>query len=236
MAAVLVATLVVAATVQGVIGLGLGLVCAPVVTLLAPQLMPDVMLCLALLMPLVTLVREHHEIDWGGLAWSLPFRVPGTAIGVALVASLSSDSLGVIVGSMVLVSVVLTARAVEVPINAKTLSVAGLVSGITGTTTSIGGPPMAILYQHRTPRQIRSTLALYFCVGAALSLAGLALGGELEASSILLALIAVPALVVGFLLSRLVDRWLPRRHIRTGVLLVSALSAVAVILRSLLSA
>lgn len=235
MAAVLAATLVVAAGVQGLVGLGLGLVSAPVVALVAPQLMPDLLLWLALVMPLVTLVREHHEIDWRGLAWSLPSRIPGTAVGVGLVAVISPETMGILVGSMVLLSVLLTATAVDIPVNVRTLSSAGFVSGITGTTTSIGGPPMALLYQHRSPRQIRSTLALYFIAGAALSLVGLAVAGTLDRSTFLLALALVPALVVGFALSRLLDRWVPRRHIRSGVLLVCALSAVAVLVRSLLT-
>jgi uncharacterized protein len=234
-AAVLVATLVVAAAVQGLVGLGLGLVSAPVVALVAPGLMPQFLLWLAMLMPLVMLVREHHDIDWRGLAWSLPWRVPGTAVGVGLVATVSTEILGLMVGSMVLVSVLLTVRAVEVPVNRGTLSVAGFASGITGTTTSIGGPPLALLYQHRTPRQLRSTLAVYFVAGAGLSLLGLALAGALQPSTFLLAVAMVPALVVGFGLSRILVRWVPSRHIRSGVLIVCALSAVAVLVRSLLS-
>lgn len=235
MAAVLAVTLVVAAGVQGLVGLGLGLVSAPVVALVAPRLMPDFLLWLALLMPMVTLVREHHDIDWRGLAWSLPSRVPGTALGVLLVAWVSEEVLGLMVGAMVLLSVLLSVRAVEVPVNVRTLSAAGFVSGITGTTTSIGGPPMALLYQHRSPSQLRSTLAIYFIAGAALSLVGLAIGGALEGSTFLLALALVPALLVGFAISRVLVRWLPPRHIRGGVLLVCGLSAVVLLVRSLLS-
>ena len=39
---------------------------------------------------------------------------------------------------------------------------------------------MALLYQHRSPQQIRSTLAVLFTVGAAMSLVGIWLGGHLE--------------------------------------------------------
>jgi uncharacterized membrane protein YfcA len=233
--AVLVATLVVAAAVQGLIGLGLGLVSAPVVALVTPQLMPELLLWLVLLMPLVTLLREHHDVDWRGLAWALPWRVPGTALGVFLVAWVPVHAIGIMVGSMVLLSVLLSVRAVEVPVNAGTLSTAGFVSGVTGTTTSIGGPPLALLYQHRSPRQIRSTLGVYFVAGAGLSLAGLGLAGALEVSTLLLALALVPALLAGFALSRVADRWVPRRHIRTGVLVVCAMSAVVLLLRSLVS-
>lgn len=229
------ATLVVAAGVQGLIGLGLGLVAAPVVALVAPELMPEFMLWLGLMMPFVTLVREHHEIDWRGLGLSIPARIVGTALGVALVAAIPTAGLGVAVGLMVLLSVLLTARAVEIPVTPVTLSAAGFLSGVAGTATSVGGPPMAILYQHRPPRQIRSTLGLFFIVGAGMSLAGLALAGRAELTTFLLALTMVPALVLGFALSRLVDRRIPRHHIRTGVLVVSALSAVAALVRSLLT-
>jgi uncharacterized membrane protein YfcA len=233
-AAVLAATLVVAAGVQGLVGLGLGLVSAPVVILVAPGLMPDLLLWLALLMPLVTLMRERHDIDWSGLAWSLPWRIPGTLVGVWLVTWFSAPSLGLMVGLMVLASVLLTLRAVEVPVNVATLGAAGFVSGITGTTTSIGGPPMALLYQHRPPTQIRSTLALYFIVGAGLSLTGLGLAGSLEPHALLLALALVPSLLAGFGISRLLVKRVPSRHIRSGVLLVCGASAVVVLVRSLL--
>ena len=233
MVAALATTLVVAAGVQGLVGLGLGLVAAPVITLLEPTLMPELMLWLALMMPLVTLVREHHEIDWFGLGWSLPARVVGTALGVLVVASVSTAGLGVAVGAMVLLSVVLTVRAVRVPVNVGSLTVAGFVSGVAGTATSIGGPPIAILYQHRSPAQIRSTLGIYFTVGAALSLIGLGLAGVLEQRSLFLALLLAPALVLGFLVSRVLDRRLPRHHVRTGVLLVCAISSVVLLVRSL---
>jgi uncharacterized membrane protein YfcA len=234
-AAVLAATLVVAAGVQGLVGLGLALVAAPVVTLLAPELMPEFMLWLGLMMPFVTLLREHHEIDWSGLGWSLPTRVAGTALGVLLVAQFSAAGLGIVLGLMVLLSVLLTVRHVEVPVTPATLSAAGFVSGVTGTATSIGGPPMAVVYQHHPPHQIRSTLGVFFIIGAGMSLVGLGLAGELERTAFVLALAMVPALVLGFALSRLLDRRVPRHRIRAGVLLVSGLSAVVVLVRSLLT-
>jgi uncharacterized protein len=233
--AVLATTLVLAATVQGLVGLGLALVAAPVVTLLEPRLMPELMLWLALMMPVVTLLREHHDIDWHGLLWSQPTRAVGTVLGVLVVAWFPPAGLGIAVGLMVLVSVVLTARLVVIPVNVRTLAGAGFLSGVTGTATSIGGPPMAILYQHRPPHQIRSTLGVFFILGAAMSLTGLGVAGQLDRSTFLLALTMVPALVVGFVLSRVAKRRVPHHHIRTGVLLVSGLSAVVLLVRSLLT-
>jgi uncharacterized membrane protein YfcA len=232
--ALLALALLVGATVQGTVGLGLGLVGAPIAALVAPETMPDLLLWLALLMPVVTLVKEHYEIDWGGLAWSLPLRVPGTLVGVLLVTWFSTQQLGVAIAVMVLTVVALTARAVVIPVRRWTLMTAGLVSGVTGTATSIGGPPMALLYQHRSGRQVRSTLGIYFVVGAAMSLVGLGVAGELSWRDLQLAALLVPVLVLGFAVSGPIRRHVDAGHTRVAVLCVCAASALVLLVRSLL--
>lgn len=227
-------TLVVGAAVQGFVGLGLGLVAAPVTMLLEPALMPDLLLWLAMLFPFITLTREHDDIDWRGLAWSVSARIPGTAVGVYLLTIFSNRTLGVAVALMVLLSVATTAWAVVVPVNRSSLVTAGFASGVTGTATSIGGPPLAVLYQHRSAEQIRSTLGVYFVIGAALSLVGLGIGGGLEASTFILAMALIPCLLVGFVITRVLRGLVPRERVRAAVLVVCAASAVVLLLRSLL--
>ncbi len=226
--------LLVGAIVQSVVGLGLGLVAAPVTALVAPELMPGLMIALAMVLPCLTLAIERDEIDWRGLAWSLPPRIVGTSVGVWVVASFSDRSLGIAVGVMVLAAVALTWRAVRVPINRGTLMTAGLVSGVTGTATSIGGPPMALLYQHRPARQIRTTLAVYFLIGAALSLAGLAASGELTGQEVTLAALLLPVVLAGALAGVRLRRRLDPGAVRIAVLVVCAVSALALLVRSLL--
>ncbi len=221
------------ATVQSLVGLGLGLVAAPVITIVQPELMPEVMLWLACTYPLVTLATERDDIHWAGLGWSLPPRLLGTAIGVAAVATISTRVLGVLVAVMVLGAVLVTWLALRPPITRGSLMAAGLVSGFSGTATSIGGPPMAILYQDRPSRQIRTTLAVYFMVGAALSLAGLALAGQLELRQALLAACLAPVLPFGAALGRALRTRLPEQHVRGTVLVVCAASAVVLLVRSL---
>jgi uncharacterized membrane protein YfcA len=232
--ALLALTFTVGATTQGLVGLGVGMVSAPVTALLAPTLVPELMLWVALAMPMVTLTRDRTAIDWRGLAWAVPARIPGTVLGVLLVGWFSAREISVFVGVMVLVSVLLTVRTLRVPVRPSTLVGAGLVSGTTGTASSIGGPPIALLYQHRDPEQVRSTLAVYFLLGAAFSLVGLGVTGELHTRTLLLAVALLPCLLVGFALSRALHRVVPRHHLRTGVLVVCGLSSVTLLVRSLL--
>lgn len=230
--AVLAAVLVVGALVQGLVGLGVGLVAAPVVTLLSPELMPGMLLFIGLFTPALTLLADRKDIDWRGLGWSLPLRVPGTFVGVLLVGIATERVLAAAVGTMVLISVVVTWRAVELPLTRTNLAAAGFLSGLTATTTSIGGPPIAVLYQHQRAARIRSTLAIYFAVGAVISLAGLALAGRLTTAQVGLSLLFLPALGAGVYLSTHVRRRVPADEIRVGVLVVCAASAVALLVRA----
>ncbi len=102
------------------------------------------------------------------------------ALGVLFLALFSDEAVAVAVAVMVLFAVLLSLAPLELPVRRSTLSLAGVVSGLAGTATSIGGPPVALLYQHRTPQMIRSTLAVVFTVGAAMSLVGIWLSGHLD--------------------------------------------------------
>ncbi|MBO0846289.1 MAG: sulfite exporter TauE/SafE family protein [Nocardioides sp.] len=130
----------VGAYVQAVVGLGLGLLAAPIVALVEPSLVPVLTLWLALLIAGLNLADEHAHVDWRATAWSVPARVPGTVVGAWLVASFTEEQIGVVLAVMVLVAVGLTVHTMSVPLNPVSLSVAGFVAGATGTATSIGGP------------------------------------------------------------------------------------------------
>ena len=77
---------------QTSVGLGLGLVSAPVMTIATPSLMPGALIMLAATLPFLTLIREHRDIDWFGLGWSMPWRVVGTAAGVWVITQITHNS------------------------------------------------------------------------------------------------------------------------------------------------
>lgn len=227
----LAAAVLIGALVQGVVGLGLGLVGAPAITLLAPELMPGTILFLACVLPFFTLAREWSATDWWGLRWAFIGRIPATAVGAWAVSVVSDRTLAIMVGAVVLAAVVLTVRTVRLPMRPSVLVGAGVISGVTGTATSIGGPPLALVYQRALGAQVRATLAMYFVVGAAASLAGLAVAGDLTVDQGWAALwLAVP-MVIGFGLSGPVRRRVDGGGLRAGVLVVCAMSAVALLLR-----
>lgn len=230
--AVMAGIVLLGAITQTTVGLGLGLVSAPVLTFVAPELVPGLIIMLGTTLPMLTLVREHHDIDWHGVVWMTPWRLLGTVGGVWIVTQVTAESLERIVGVVVLIAVALTVHTFAVPINRGTLGAAGLVSGVTGTATSIGGPPLALLYQHRPPHQVRSTMAVFFVTGSAISVIGLGVAGELALREVKIAALLVPVLVLGVLAGTLLRSRLPLSVMRPALLAVSAASAVVLIVKS----
>ncbi|QBI54711.1 sulfite exporter TauE/SafE family protein [Streptomonospora litoralis] len=222
------------ATVQSSVGLGLGLVAAPVVALLDPSLMPGTMLIATAALPVFVLAVEWRNVDWRGLAWALSGRLPGSVAAVWIVATVDPEVLAGGVGAMVLVAVALTVRAVRVRINRGSLLTAGLLSGFTGTATSIGGPPIALLYQHEEAARIRGTLAAYFLVGVVMSLGLLAAGGELQSTEIVHGLWLLPFVAAGFLAGRPLCRLVDAGRIRVVLLAVVTVSGIVLLVQSAL--
>ena len=163
------------AFVQGVVGMGVGLVAAPIVTLLDPALMPVSLLVVGFVLPLLVLLAEGESVD-RRVGWVLAGRLAGTAPGAWIVTVISTAQLAVAVGVLVLVAVALTVRSFTVPVNRWSLSIAGFVSAIGATAAAIGGPPLGVVYQHEEGPWVRSTLSLVFAVGSLISV--LVVGGR----------------------------------------------------------
>jgi hypothetical protein len=219
--------------VQSGVGFGVGVVAAPIVTLLDPSVMPGATLVAATALPVLILAKEFGHTDWRGVSWALAGRVAGTAAGVWVVAAISVRALGLVVASMVLAVIALSCLHLVVPKNRWTLLAAGAVSGTTGTATSIGGPPIGLVYQREDGPTIRATLSLYFAVGNLLALGALALAGHLPAGAVHMGLILTPCALAGFAIASGLRRFLDRGHIGVAVLIVAAASAIILIGHSL---
>jgi len=224
---------IVAAMVQGTLGLGLSLVAAPVVALLDPTLMPGAMLVLGMVMPSMTLAHEWRHVAWRQAGWLTGARVATTPLGVVVLAWVPARAIGAVVGVVVLGAVALTAWRLKLRPSRRGLIVAGAVAGVSGTAASIGGPPAALVLQHEQGPRLRATLAAFFLVGSIVSLSALAVGGQLTHHQLLYGASLIPGLAIGFALAVPLQRRLHGPRLRQAVLFLAALSSIVVIIRSI---
>ncbi len=222
------------AWIQGSVGFGYALVSAPLLALFAPEMVPGPIMLSSIALSIGAAVRERASIDRRGVALALVGRVPGVVLGAAALALLPGDSLGVAFGAIVLVAVALSLSGLRLPLTTGTLLGTGFVSGVMGTMTSIGGPPMAIVYQDARGPELRATLNTYFAFGSAMSLPALALAGHFGPQQAVDGLLLIPATAIGFALSGATRSFLDGGRTRAAVLATAAVSAIAVVAQALL--
>ncbi|MFF9817551.1 TSUP family transporter [Streptomyces sp. NPDC014006] len=228
--ALLAVTVAVAAFVQGSSGLGYALIVAPVAGLADPALLPVFLLASMIPLNLYVAWRERSSIDLRGAGWITGARLAATPAGLVLLAAVPEHDLGLLVGvATVLAALVSLAAPAFAPGRAAYVG-AGLVTGITETATGVGGPPLALVYQHRPPPELRATVAVCFLLGEAASLVLLFCTGRAHLDHVGTALWMLPALAAGAALSRLVHHRLDARRLRLGVLVFALVSGLVLML------
>jgi len=225
------ATVAIASFVQGSTGVGFALIVAPVLALLEPQLLPICVLVLMIPLNVYVAWRERAALDRSGATWITAGRFLGTFGGLWVLTALTSGALNVLVGAATLLAAIITLVAPRFSPGRRAFVAAGVITGVTETATGIGGPPLALVYQHQPAPVLRSTIAVCFLVGQLMSIAVLAVAGRVAAAQLGAAIMLLPALVVGAALSRLVQDRIDGRPLRLFVLLFAIVSAFVLLMR-----
>jgi uncharacterized protein len=227
--AIIAVVVVVGATIQGGIGFGMNVVAVPVVALVAPEALPVAAIVFGIPISIVMTRHERASVDRPGLTRLIAGRIPGSVVGAWIVTVVSVAGLQLLVGAMVLAFAVASVVAPPIPVVRSTQLVTGVVSGVTGTAVGIGGPPVALLYQHRSGPVVRATLAATFLVGTVLSLTTLLLTGSIGREGLVVGLACAPLVVAGTLLGRGLHDLLDRGWLRPAVIGFSVVSALLVL-------
>lgn len=228
--AVLAVTVAVAAFVQGSSGLGFALIVAPVAGLLDPGLVPVFVLAAMIPLNLYVAWRERASLDLRGAGWITVARLAATPGGLMLLWVIPDRSLGLFVGAATVLAAVVSLAAPAFTPGRRAYVAAGAVTGLTETATGVGGPPLALVYQHRPPAELRSTVAVCFLVGEVASLALLFATGQGNPAELGGVVLLLPALAAGAWLSRLVHHRLDARRMRLFVLAFALVSGVVLML------
>ncbi|GAB3185170.1 sulfite exporter TauE/SafE family protein [Nesterenkonia halophila] len=223
----------VAACLQGSIGFGLGMLAAPVVALLRPDLLPTTLILLAALTSLYALLRERSSIDGPLFGWAFAGRLPGTALGLLAVTQLPPPALSLTLGATVIGGVWLSIHGWTPRVTRASTATAGALSGLFGTATSIGGPPMALIARNLDPATIRATLSAYFTAGSLLSLVALWAGHAVQPAHLWTALALTPFMAAGLLASNLTRRRLNSRRLYAVAASASVVGAAIVIIEAI---
>lgn len=146
--------------VQTAIGFGLAIVAAPLLILWAPEYVPAPICLVALFISLMNAMKHRSSVEIGGLKMALIGRVRIGRWRLATVFCLDSSPY-TLDWFLVLFAVVVSVLPFRVEPTPARMTLAGFFSGLFGTSSAIGGPPMALLLQHQEANQLRGNLSAF---------------------------------------------------------------------------
>lgn len=222
-----------ASLVQAWLGIGFALLGAPLLYLLDPGYVPGPVLLLGFLLAACMAVGNRQALAWRRPLPAILARLPGAWCGGLLLGLLPSAWLGLLLGACVLLATVCSYRWLEIRCIPRNLAVAGFCSGLLGTATSVGGPPMALVYQARERLGARDELAAFFLLTTPVSLLFLSYQGRLPLDYLSTGCKLAPAVLAGYGLARCLEGRVDRHSPRQLLLLLSLLAAGGLLASSL---
>lgn len=226
------AIVMVGAYLQGIGGIGFAMFSAPIAGLFFPDMVPGPLLALGAVVSLMSAVREFPAIDWQVARWGIGGRFAGGAVATMIVAVLPPQPLSIAFALMLLVAIGLSMAGRILKPTRRNAALAGLASGVMGTITSAGAPPLAILTHGMEPRQMRATVGCILAVGGIVSLVMLSAVGRFGHAQIGLGAILFPWILLGFFLSGRIGQRISARSIRRVLLALMTLSALGILGRA----
>jgi uncharacterized membrane protein YfcA len=191
-------SLLIGCWVQTALGFGMAVIAAPIIVLFKPEWGPVVLTMNALILCLLNTWNQRKYLEAQHLSASFLTRIPGSFLGAWLLIRLDTTWLQFSVAACVLLAVIISYLGKQFPYTPKRLAFASFISGITGTTTSIGGPPMALVMQHGKSQTIRANLSLYFSYSCIVSLIAYGYMGLLTSSILITCISFTPVCLLGF--------------------------------------
>ncbi|TMX35716.1 sulfite exporter TauE/SafE family protein [Vibrio sp. Hep-1b-8] len=219
--------------VQTAIGFGLAIVAAPLLILVSPDYVPAPICLVALFISILNALKHRASVEIGGLKMALIGRVPGSIAGGVLLVMVSTDVMTLWLGLLVLFAVVVSLLPFRIEPTPMRMGVAGFFSGFFGTSSAIGGPPMALLLQHQEANQLRGNLSAFFVFSSFISLLMQMPAGFLTLHHLWISVPLIPAAWIGYMLAQLTTHSLPKEKIRFGALLLCSISGATAVWQGL---
>jgi len=216
---------------NGLAGFGLALLIGPFLLMIDPLLFPGPVILLVGLMTIMVFLREHNAISSTNVKRTLGGFVIGTGCAAVLLVRLPQRELALLFGGLLLFAVLISILGATIQPSRKVLFSAGLLGGVMGTLSGVSMPPLALALQGKPGPELRGTIACVGFISVLMSVIALVAVDRLGIREIQLALYLAPGVVIGYLFSFKVAHIFDKNCTRPAVLLLSSISAVAMIVR-----
>jgi uncharacterized membrane protein YfcA len=195
------------AAIQATVGFGMNLIALPLLLSLSDRYIPAPLLIAHLVLVVCLSSLEWRMVDRRVLGLALVGAIPGTVLGMLVITTMSRGMFVAFTAIVLIAGIVVTARNVHIRATPVALALAGALSGLCGTTTSVNGPPLAvIMVRSSSLASIRATLAVFLLLSTVFSLIALYIAGRVDAQTFAISAWLIPGTLAGLGLARLWKR------------------------------
>lgn len=219
--------------VQSSIGFGLAIVTAPILFQISPSYVPAPITVVALFLSVINASHHRATISLKGLWMAFIGRVPGSVAGAFLLYWVDANQLSLWLGVLVILAVAVSLLPFRIQPTPNRMMIAGFFSGFFGTSSGIGGPPMALLLQHQEGNLIRANLSAFFVVSSLLSLIVQVPIGYMTMHHFYLSLPLLPASYLGYKVAMRYINRIPKKTVRQASLAICFVSGITAIVSAL---
>ncbi len=224
-----------AAACQSLTAFGFALVMVPLLSLaweVKPAVVTSTVLGTLVLLPLLYEVRGH--IRARRVVPMFLGSLVGIPLGVVVLVRIDATALEVVVAMVVIVAALLIYLSPPVPFKRSLPPLSFLVGSLSGAlraATSMGGPPVVLytLTFEREVKRFRATLLAFFLPASLVTIAALAIAGQIDGDILIASAVGLPAVALGSLTGRRARAHVSEAVFRVVVLGVLFVSSGAVL-------
>lgn len=191
---------------QAVSGFGYALVTVP---LLAAAIDPHTAVIVSALtaigLTLAAAIRERAHVRWRVAASLTGTALLGLPVGLLILKHAPQRVLSALIAVVVLACAALVWSGTRIRVGAVGISAVGILVGVLTGATGTNGPPLVAVFHSLgyDPRTFRATLAAIFSGTGIIGLAGFLATGQVNGPTVRIALVALPAVALGWWLGNL---------------------------------
>ena len=220
--------------IQTTIGFGMAIIAAPLLIHISIDYVPVPIILVAFFISLLNTFRNRSSVDIGGLKMAIIGRIPGSIIGAILLLYVSVSTLSLWLGILVLLSLLVSLLPYRLEPTPTRMTIAGFLSGFMGTSSGIGGPPVALLLQNQESSKLRGNLSAFFLFSSIISLLIQIAVGYLNIQHLILTLPLLPAAIAGYITGQMMADHIPQEIIRYLALILCFLAGSSAIYDSVI--
>jgi uncharacterized membrane protein YfcA len=225
--------IVLASILQMVTGVSVGMIIVPLLAMISYSLIPVPIIFASLALTVMMAYKNRDFIDVKNSYQISVGMLGGILIAVFILNIIHTQYLGVVYGVFILISVYISLQIKELKLTKSISYTGGLVAGIMGATSAVGGQILALIFANHPLNSLKGTLAFLYTLFSIAMLGIFYLFDDLSYLDIISGFYMMPGFIIGFFISPLFVNYFNPKYSKIVVLIMATIGAVLLITKSL---